>query len=57
MPRPRFVLARTLGLAPGQGTRDAARVRTLAEQARDGFAKLHDQPRIDEAAALLAKIR
>ena len=49
----RFALARALA----RGKRDAGRAHTLAEQARDGFAKLEDQPRIDEASALLTELR
>lgn len=48
----RLVLARALA----DGKRDPARARALAEQARAGFAKLHDRPRSDEAAAELAAL-
>jgi hypothetical protein len=48
----RLVLARALT----QAKRDFGRARLLAEQARDGFAKLHDQPRLEEASAVLARI-
>jgi tetratricopeptide (TPR) repeat protein len=45
----RLVLARALI----EKKSDLPRARTLGEQARDGFARLHDQPRIDEASALM----
>jgi tetratricopeptide (TPR) repeat protein len=49
----RLVLARALAM----GTSTAARARSLAEAARDGFATLHDDARTDEASAFLATAR
>jgi tetratricopeptide (TPR) repeat protein len=47
----RLVLAQAIMRGHG----DAARARALAEKARLGFAKLHDGPRVEEAAALLSE--
>jgi tetratricopeptide (TPR) repeat protein len=49
----RLVLARALA---GRG-KEAPQARALAEQARDGFARLHDLPNAKEASALLAQLR
>jgi tetratricopeptide (TPR) repeat protein len=55
----RLVLARAIDRAnakdrgDGKGKADLGRARSLAEQARDGFSKLRDQRRADEASALL----
>jgi tetratricopeptide (TPR) repeat protein len=48
----RLLLARAL---KGQ-RRERARARVLAEQARDGFTKLHEDARVEEASALLAEL-
>ncbi len=43
-----------LGRALAQAKRDVPRAHALAEQARDGFRKLGDRLRIDEASSALA---
>jgi tetratricopeptide (TPR) repeat protein len=48
----RLLLARALKVRG----RERDRARGLAEQARDGFAKLRDQARVEEANALLAEL-
>jgi hypothetical protein len=49
----RLVVARALAAAK----QDPGRAHALAEQARDGFTVLHDQPRIDVASGPLSEQR
>ncbi|PRP99890.1 serine/threonine-protein kinase [Enhygromyxa salina] len=55
--RTRLALATELWDAPAAEGRDRERARALAEQARDGFAQLGNQERVDTCVAWLAEHR